>query len=109
MDRKSISHLLEETALCLELAEANQFKVRAYANAARTILKAGLDEDEMADIKKLKSLQGIGPAIAESIAEAATTGRIALLEKLKRELPPGLTELVKVPGLGVWGPSQAPR
>ncbi len=101
MDRKNIAHLLEETALCLELSGANQFKVRAYANAARTILKAGLGDGDLADREKLKSLKGIGPAIAESVVEAAVAGRISLLEELKRDLPQGLTELVRVPGLGV--------
>lgn len=101
MDRKNLSRLLEETALCLELAGSNQFKSRAYSNAARTILKAELTDQELTDPKKLTSLKGIGPAIAESIVEAMTTGRIAALEKLKSELPEGLLELVKVPGLGV--------
>ena len=101
MDRKNLSRLLEEMALSLELAGSNQFKSRAYSNAARTILKADLSDPELADPKKLTSLKGIGPGIAESIVEAVTTGRIAALEKLKSELPQGLLELIKVPGLGV--------
>ncbi len=101
MNRKNLSHLLEETALTMELAGSNQFKARAYANAARTILKAGLSDADLADRDKLKALKGIGPAIAESVVEAVTTGRISVLEELKQDLPPGLSDLVKVPGLGV--------
>ncbi|MBW1712165.1 MAG: DNA polymerase/3'-5' exonuclease PolX [Deltaproteobacteria bacterium] len=100
MDRKLLSRLLEETAFYLELTGANQFKARAYSSAARTILKADLSEEELADTKKLKTLKGIGPSLAESIAEAVTTGRLKTLEELKASLPAGIGDLARIPGLG---------
>jgi len=100
MDRQKIARLLEEMALCLELSGASKFKSRAYSAAARTILKSELSDGELADPKKLRTLKGIGPSLAEAVEEALGTGRLSSLEELKNSLPQGLSQLVKVPGLG---------
>lgn len=91
----------EEIAELLELQGANPFRIRAYRNAARTV--GGLP-DEVASMlargEKLALLPGIGADLAGKIAEIVATGRSATLEKLRKELPAGLSELLKVPGLG---------
>jgi len=101
MDRKALAHLLEEAAVYLELSGANPFKARAFQNAGRIILRAGLDDDQLRDPAVLRTVKGIGPSLAEAIAEAAAGGRLAALEELKASVDPGLIELTRVPGLGV--------
>ena len=54
----------------------------------------------------LDPLPGIGPDLAGKIVEVVTTGNCALLERLRKELPPVITELLKIPGLG---PKRVPR
>jgi DNA polymerase (family 10) len=48
----------------------------------------------------LTELPGIGPDLAAKIAEIVRTGKCALLQRLRREMPSAITELLKVPGLG---------
>jgi DNA polymerase (family 10) len=96
-----IARALEDIADLLELQEANPFRVRAYRNAARTIQELGLDvAAAIAKHEALPHLPGIGADLAAKIAEIATTGTCALLDELKRALPPAITELLQVPGLG---------
>jgi DNA polymerase (family 10) len=48
----------------------------------------------------LDRLPGIGPDLAGKIKEIVATGSCAQLERLRNELPPAITELLKIPGLG---------
>jgi DNA polymerase (family X) len=96
-----IAAIFEEIANLLEIQGANPFRIRAYRNAARTIgelsteayAMVGKDED-------LTRFPGIGHDLSAKINEIISTGRCALLDRLRTELPPAVTELLKVPGLG---------
>jgi DNA polymerase (family 10) len=91
----------EQVADLLELQDANPFRVRAYRNAARVV--GGLTLDlavHIAQGKALPKLPGIGADLAGKIAEFATSGHLALLDRLRKELPAGVTDLLGVPGLG---------
>ncbi len=48
----------------------------------------------------LTRLPGIGSDLAGKINEIVTTGHCSLLDRLRKELPPAITELLKIPGLG---------
>jgi len=101
MDKHAAARLLETIASYQELKGENPFKVRAFANAARTVdgfpgdLAAALASGELAATK------GIGPATLEVVREYAAGGRSTLLEALRREVPDGLLEMLKISGLGV--------
>jgi DNA polymerase (family 10) len=96
-----ISRVFEEIADLLEIGEANPFRVRAYRNAARTVGDLRLDvAAAVAAGKELPKLPGIGTDLDAKIHEIVATGTCGLLEKLKGELPPAITELLKIPGLG---------
>ena len=100
MDRKDLANLLEEVSVYLELAGANPFKARAFQNAARSLLKAELTDRQLLDPGRLTRIKGIGPSLARTIVAASATGAIPELEELKKSLPPGLIDLLRVPGLG---------
>ena len=100
MDRARVSSILEEIALLLELRGENPFKARAFQNAARTILSLTEDLDALVAASRLGELKGIGKALEEKISTLVTTGSLPYYEDLKREVPPGLLEMIKVPGLG---------
>ncbi len=96
-----IAAIFEKIADLLEIEDANPFRVRAYRNAARLI--QGLTHDLKAMVEAgedLTELPGIGEDLAKKIAEIVTTGHCSFLEKLEKQTPPALTELLKVPGLG---------
>lgn len=96
-----IAALFEEIADRLEIQGANPFRIRAYRNAARTL--GELSQDARALLDKgddLTRLPGIGDDLAAKVREIVDTGRCGLLDRLRRELPPAVTELLQIPGLG---------
>lgn len=96
-----IALIFEEIADRLEIQGANPFRIRAYRNAARTL--AELPQEArvlLARGEDLTRLPGIGADLAAKIREIVETGRCSLLERLRRELPPAVTELLHIPGLG---------
>lgn len=96
-----IAQALEEIGDILELEDANPFRVRAYRNAARIV--TGFPEDIAALLKHggtLKGIRGIGADLAGKIQELALTGSTQLLRRLRTEIPPALTELLRLPNIG---------
>ena len=100
MDRKAIATVLEEMALLLDLAGENPFKIRAYENAARAVLTFPGDLEEAALRGELAQIKGIGKSLAGVITELALQGQATLHQELRGKIPPGLLELLQVPGLG---------
>lgn len=97
----SIGAIFEKIADLLDIQGANPFRIRAYRNAARTIGGLGIDVKTIADdVKKLKSLPGIGDDLAAKIGEIVSTGRCELLERLRGQVPPAVAELLRIPGFG---------
>ncbi len=96
-----IVHIFDEIADLLEIEDANPFRVRAYRNAARLLQGLSSDVKTMVEAgEDLTELPGIGDDLAKKIIEIVTTGHCSFLEKLEKQTPPALTELLKVPGLG---------
>ena len=96
-----IAAAFEEIADLLEIQGANPFRIRAYRNASRTV--GELSQEARALVEQgndLTRLPGIGEDLAHKIAEIVTTGHCSLLDRLHRELPPAVAELLKIPGLG---------
>ena len=96
-----VADLFNEIADLLEIKGSNQFRVRAYRNAARTVGALSQSvEDLLARNEDLTRLPGIGKDLSGKIGEIVKTGKLRLLEELKAELPPGLSDLMKIGGLG---------
>jgi len=98
--RETVVAALEELAALSELLGENPFKVRAYANAARTLSKASQPVESWGEPSVLEALPGVGKAIAEKVREQIATGSMHKLEELRTKVPPGVRELLGVPGLG---------
>ena len=100
MTKGEIAELFEEIADLLELKNENPFRVRAYRNAARAL--DGLTEDLQTLIKeeRLTDIRGIGKDLAQKITDFATTGQCQAYEEIKASLPPGLLQMVRIPGFG---------
>jgi DNA polymerase (family 10) len=101
VDRKSVADTLDRMAAYLELKGENQFRVRAFRNAAKTVEGfPGELRDAIAD-GSLAQAKGIGPAILQVITELVETGRAELFDQLREDVPPGLVEMLAISGLGV--------
>lgn len=96
-----IAERFEEMADLLDIEAANPFRVRAYRTAARLLqtLPKGVDA-MLAEGVDMTELPGIGDDLAAKIREVVDTGHLAALERLKRDLPEHLTDLLHIRGLG---------
>ena len=96
-----IAAIFTEIADLLDLQQANPFRIRAYRNAARMVGDLGREIRAMVERgEDLTELPGIGDDLAAKLREIVDTGKCRALKKLQAELPPAITELLHVPGLG---------
>jgi len=100
MNNKEIAGVFTDIADLLELKGENQFKIRAYQKAVRSIEHLPVELEQLAKEEKLREVAGIGEAISKKIAELVTTGHLEYFEELKAEFPEGLITLLDVPGVG---------
>ncbi len=99
MDRESVVTRLEEIAVLLEIAGANPFRVRAYHNGAR-VIEALTDFSERLAAGTLGAVKGLGKGLIAHIDELRTTGMIAELETLRRDIPRGVVAMTQIPNVG---------
>ncbi len=102
MQNAEIARLLSDVADLLEISAGNPFKVRAYRNAARTVAD---HSDPIAELVSggefdLTDLPGIGDGIAKEIRALVETGTLPQRQQLVATIPPGLLDLLRIPGLG---------
>src|SRR5687767_7465331 len=92
--------MLREIGDLLEVKGDVFFKFNAYREAARQIEGFGEEVGALAAENRMRDIPGVGDAIAQKVTEYVETGTLRYLEKLKKEVPPTLVELLAVPGLG---------
>jgi len=101
MENAEVAAVFDQIADILEIQDENAFRIRSYRNAARTIRDhAERMEDLAAGGADLTELPGIGKNLAEKIHAILATGTCPTLEELRKQIPPHLTDLLKVKGLG---------
>ncbi len=101
MDRRAARQVFEQIAASLALKGDNPFRIRAFENAARVVAEYPGDLDAAVRSGALAEVDGIGKASLEIARDLATTGRSSFLDDLREQVPPGLLEMLRVPGLGV--------
>ncbi|MCH2144402.1 MAG: DNA polymerase/3'-5' exonuclease PolX [Phycisphaerales bacterium] len=90
-----------EAAAIMEITGANGFRVNAVTKVARILEDLPTEIAPMADdLKALQAIDGIGKSSAEKIKEFVETGTIKDFDALRESIPPGLIEVLDVPGLG---------
>jgi DNA polymerase (family X) len=102
MQNAEVVKIFEELADLLEIQNANPFRVRAYRNAARTL---GDLPESLAAIagdpdRGLQGLPGIGQDLADKIKTIIDTGTLTQLEDLRSQVPRGVVDMLRIPGLG---------
>jgi histidinol phosphatase-like PHP family hydrolase/predicted flap endonuclease-1-like 5' DNA nuclease len=91
--------LLREYAELLGLTGGDPFRARNYERAAKSVAGYPADLATLPD-KALTTIDGVGQSIAAKIAECRKTGTFQALEELRAKIPPGVSQLAKVPGVG---------
>ncbi len=84
----------------LEIKGENVFKIRAYRKAADSLLNLSRPAYEIWQEGDLTAIDGIGKAIDEKIGELFETGKLDYLERLRKEVPLSLIEMLEIPGVG---------
>ena len=104
MDNRQIGRVLHEVADLLDIKGDDSFRIRSYRMAAESVESCGHDIGEM--VKRgeaLPRLPGVGKGIEAKVRELLESGRCALHQELLAEVPPGLLDLLRIPGLGPRG------
>lgn len=102
MDNEMIASHFDEMAELLEIRGESTFRVRAYRNGAKSIrdLTESVASILADPTRKLTDLPGIGDAISDKCKVLLETGKIPQLEDLRQQVPAGLLQIMRVPGLG---------
>lgn len=100
MTALDVAAALDDIGTLLALTGENDFRTRAYHNAARTIRQLDTDLEELVESEKLQEVRGIGETLRQKIETLVRTGKLPFLEELQAKVPVGLVEMLRVPGLG---------
>ena len=100
MKNAEIAALFSEIADFLEIKGENPFRVRAYRRAAQAMEGLAEDVAAVADRGELLEIPGIGKDLAGKIQEFLQCGAVEYLEGLRREIPVGVVELMRIHGVG---------
>ncbi len=101
MKNDTIAGQFELLADLLEIEGANPFRIRAYRSAARTISSASESLAQLASAgADLTQFAGIGRDLARQIVEFVETERLQSLEELRAKVPPGVLDMLRIPGVG---------
>jgi DNA polymerase (family 10) len=97
---EEIAGAFEEIAELLEIKGENPFKICAYSNASRIISQLSGNLEDLNKKEELTDIAGIGKDLSLKIEELLKTGHLAYLDELKKSIPEGIFELLKIRGLG---------
>jgi DNA polymerase (family 10) len=98
---RELALFFEKLASMLSLQNANPFRIRAYRNAANTVLRW---PEELGSYferwGKLPKMPGIASDLSSKLMELIQTGHLGLLEQLEKSIPSSLLDLLDLEGLG---------
>ena len=99
-DNAAIARHLELTADLLEVAGADKYRFLSYRKAANSIRAWPEQLTALADDGRLTDIPGVGAKLSASITELLHHGTFPELESAKSAFPPGVVEVMQVPGVG---------
>ncbi len=101
MKNEFIAIQFELLADLLEIQGANPFRIRAYRSAARTIASTADSLSDMVTSEQdLTQFAGIGKDLAKQIQEIVTKGQHSALEELRKQIPGGVLDMLRIQGVG---------
>jgi DNA polymerase (family 10) len=101
-NNKALASIFLHMADCYRyLGNDDRFRAIAYDKVGKVLTNMKKDIAVYAtDVKTLDEIGGIGESIARKIIEYLQTGKIRTFEKLKKEVPYQLLELMDITGFG---------
>jgi DNA polymerase (family X) len=95
-----LAHVFREIGDMLEIIGDVVYKAVAYRRVADAIERYPEDVASLYRRGTPPKLPGAGPALSQKLAELSETGSLAYHDKLHAQVPDGLLEILKVPGVG---------
>ena len=92
-----ISRALENIVTLMEIKGEEHYRVLAYQRASESVAAAGRP---VADVENMKDLPHVGDTTAEVIRILANNQTPQILADLLDEIPSGLVEVTRLPGVG---------
>jgi DNA polymerase (family X) len=98
-EAQQVAKLLREYAQRTALRGGNPYRAKAYSRAADSLAALAIPLNRLIEEDRLTEIPGVGEAIADIITKLHRTGSHPSLEKLRKEIPAGVLEMLTVPGL----------
>ncbi|MHC4121130.1 MAG: helix-hairpin-helix domain-containing protein, partial [Planctomycetota bacterium] len=103
MTNKILRAIFDQMADIMEILGEDRFRINSYRKVARIIGDIPADVENLLASGKLAKTPGIGKSSLAKIEEFVKTGAIAAHQELLGRIPPGLPELLTIPGIGPKG------
>ncbi len=100
LTNREIADIFENVATMLEIKGEIIHRVLSYRRAGETVRELPRDLHAIAAEDKLTDIPGIGDTLAAKINEMLDTGKLEFYEKLAKEIPSGLVDIVHINGVG---------
>jgi len=99
LDAVEVANLLREFGQRTMLAGGNPYRARAYLRAAESLVALAVPLRDVVERNRLREIPNVGEAIADIIKKLHLTGSHPGLEKMRKDIPAGVLEMLKIPGL----------
>jgi hypothetical protein len=93
-DSQEVAGLLREYAQRSALRGGNPYRAKAYARAADSVAALTVQLGTLIAEDRLTEISGVGKSIADIITKLHNTATHPSLEKLRKEIPAGVLELL---------------
>ncbi len=103
MDNEEIARRFFRLAALMDIRGDDPFRLRSYRNAAEAIETWPTPMEEIAakeGVAGLQSIPGVGKAIAGKIIELLERGTFDAWERIIKETPESVLDLLEIPGVG---------
>lgn len=97
---EELSEKFTEIGDLMSLLGENPFKIRAYYGAAQRIRQDFRPITKKDTKETLMEMPRVGIALAEKMTEYMKKGKISYLEKLRKQIPKAVRDMLKIPHLG---------
>jgi DNA polymerase (family 10) len=100
LTNSQIAAALDELADLYELDGAIVHRVVAYRTAAKVVRESSASVAALAREGRATELPGIGKTLQDKILTLLETGSVPSLDRLRAKFPPGLIDVMRLPGFG---------
>jgi DNA polymerase (family 10) len=98
-DQRDVARILVELGQRLLLAGENAYRARAYSRAAESLLGLTVPLEDVIAQNRLREVPGVGAALEGVIRQLWKEGTTPKLEQLRSEVPAGVLQLLRIPGI----------